>query len=653
MRFTRGLTARAETSEAIRRGVERLVASQGTDGAWTGRYGGPMFLLPMAVAAYHVAGRDLPAARRAAMRAYLERTRRGDGSYGLHEEGAGCLFTTSLCYVALRLLGARPDDPGMGATRRWIREQGSPLASASWGKFVLCLLGLYSWDGIHPILPELWLLPRSAPFHPGRFWCHCRQVYLPMAWLYGRRATAPLDDRLRELRAELYDRPYDEIDFGAHRDTVAACDALVPTSSLLRLVNAGMDLYERARSAALRRRALGTLLDHIEHEDRATSFIRLGPVNAVLNTIVAHERDPGGPDERRSFEALEGYFFEDPDGGVLMNGYNSTALWDTALATQTLLATPVADELHATLERAHGFIRDNQVLDDVPEHDRYFRHPSRGGWPFSDRAHGWPITDCTALGLLCAIELEGRVTSPVPEALMRDAVSLILSFQNDDGGWASYERRRGGAWLERLNPSQVFADIMVDASYVECTSACVQGLAAARQRFLTFRGSEVSRAIQRGEAFLRSRQRPDGSWEGAWGVCFTYATWFGVWGLVAGGAGPADPALRRACEFLVAHQGADGGWGEDGESCQAGEWVPHRESQAVNTAWALLALARAGRGETEPARRGARFLLDRQAADGSWPREALKGVFNRTTLIDYDNYRLYFPVWALAELPAR
>ena len=26
--------------------------------------------------------------------------------------------------------------------------------------------------------------------HPGRFWCHCRMVYLPMSYIYGRRGTA-------------------------------------------------------------------------------------------------------------------------------------------------------------------------------------------------------------------------------------------------------------------------------------------------------------------------------------------------------------------------------------------------------------------------------------------------------------------------------
>ena len=42
-------------------------------------------------------------------------------------------------------------------------------------------------------------------------------------------------------------------------------------------------------------------------------------------------------------------------------------------------------------------------------------------------------------------------------------------------------------------------------------------------------------------------------------------------------------------------------------------------------------------------------LLKRQAADGSWPRESMVGVFNRTCLINYDNYRHYFPLWAVAE----
>ena len=273
--------------------------------------------------------------------------------------------------------------------------------------------------------------------------------------------------------------------------------------------------------------------------------------------------------------------------------------------------------------------------------------------PQGDRAHGWPITDCTAEGFRCAVGLAPLVDDPIPNEHLRDCVELILGWQNRDGGWASYERRRGGAWLEALNPSQVFRDIMVDYSYVECSSACVQALARARQVFLERRlARRIDRAIRRGVSFLRRTQRPDGGWRGSWGVCFTYGTWFAVWGLRAAGLPPSAPEIRRACGFLLSHQNGDGGWGESYRSCLEDRWVDHDESQVVNTAWALMTLARGGLADSLPATRAARFLLTHQRDDGGWPRQSLSGVFNGTTLINYDNYRRYFPVWALATLRA-
>jgi lanosterol synthase len=226
-------------------------------------------------------------------------------------------------------------------------------------------------------------------------------------------------------------------------------------------------------------------------------------------------------------------------------------------------------------------------------------------------------------------------------------VDLLLSLQNADGGWATYERQRGGQWLERLNPSQVFGRIMVDYSYVECTSACLHGLDRAREHLAPRQRAPVARAIHRGDAFLRREQRRDGSFEGSWAVCFTYGTWFGVRGLRAAGADPLDPAVDRACAFLLAHQREDGGWGEHYRSCLERRYVEHAESQVVNTAWALLGLGLGGRGLEPSALRGAAYLCGQQADDGGWPKQSLSGIFNRTALIDYDNYRRYFPIWAL------
>ncbi|MGB8298445.1 MAG: terpene cyclase/mutase family protein [Polyangia bacterium] len=643
---------------AVARGLDFLASQQEADGAWRGDYGGPMFLLPMYVAARHIGQRPIEPRRRDGMLAYLSANQQRDGSFGLHVEGSGCQFTTVLCYVAFRLLGLPPDDERVARARAFIHAHGTALACASWGKFTLALLNLYEYDGLQPVLPELWLLPASLPFHPSRLWCHCRQVYLPMAHLYGMKARMPADELMHALRREIYDRPYDSIRFAEHRNTIAPSDVYEPASAALKALNFFTGLYERMHARALRERSLTRLLDHIEYEDRATQFIRIGPVNAVLNTLVHHFQSPNSEVTERSFATLEGYLWDGHDG-TKMNGYNSTALWDTAFAAQAMLEAPVGTAPRETLQRAHAFVANNQVLEDLPDHRRYYRHQCRGGWPFSDRAHGWPITDCTAEGLTASLMLEHAGLPALPEERILDAVKLLLTWQNRDGGWATYEKQRGGRWLDRLNPAHVFGDIMVDHSYAECTAAALHSLALC-QRYFAARPDRANddlvqrragTAIRRGERFLRNCQRADGSWEGSWGVCFTYGTWFGVRGLLAAGAQSHDAALQRACQFLFQQQNADGGWGESGDSCRERRYLTSA-SHAVNTAWALLTLVMAGEAHDPRCERAAGFLVTTQLDNGDWPRQTLSGVFNKTALINYENYRRIFPVWALARFAA-
>lgn len=639
---------------SIERGLQNLLRLQDPDGAWPGDYGGPMFLLPMYIALCHAAGRTPP--RREGMLRYLFAVQRADGSFGLSAQDAtapldaahSSMFCTALGYVALRILGADADDPRVARMRSWIRERGGPLGAAPWGKFTLCLLGLYDWRGIAPILPELWLLPRSAPFHPGKLWCHCRQVYLPMAWLYGSRASCAPDPLIEQLRSELYPTAYDRIDWPAQRERIAEEDGYRRPSRLLTVANRTMARFDARHSRRVRARALRAVHAHIVYEDEVTSYVDIGPVNKVLNTFV-HLFGQDTERFERAFAACEQYLFDGHDG-TKMQSYNSSKLWDTAFALQAIDAAhsiaPATDVGLAT-ERSYGYVRDNQILDDVPEHARFFRHRSRGGWPFSNRAHGWPITDCTAEALHVALQLETRVQSTrISEKLLRDAASLLLSWQNPDGGFATYETKRGGDALELLNPSQVFGDIMVDYSYVECTAAVMRGLRAFSERF--GESVAIATAMRRAEAFVRKMQRADGSFEGSWAVCFTYGTWFGVSGLRAAGADPGDPAIVRACEFLASKQRADGGFGEHGDSCRERRWVEAEQGQVVQTAWALSTFVRAERCPRE-AERAAKFLQQRQREDGSYPREPMVGVFNKTCLIDYDNYRHYFPLWALAE----
>ena len=59
------------------------------------------------------------------------------------------------------------------------------------------------------------------------------------------------------------------------------------------------------------------------------------------------------------------------------------------------------------------------------------------------------------------------------------------------------------------------------------------------------------------------------------------------------------------------------------------------------------------RSQGPSCRRGARFLLDTQEAEGTWPKQDMAGVFFRTALLDYVLYRQYFPLHALGPYERR
>jgi len=632
--------------DAIKKGIKYLASIQTERGSWQGDYGGALFLLPMYVCTCYIIGLTIDPHTKNRIITYFKNVQNSDGGFGLHTESTSYAFTTVLGYVTLRILGLSPGDRVVQRVLTWIGNHGGAVALPSWGKFILTLMNLYKYEGLNPVLAELWLLPSRLPFHPGRLWCHSRVVYLPMAYLYARKAQIQLTPLLESIRDELYRGDYDKIDFSGHRNSVEKTDLYVSHSPLLKAINSAMACYERLSPAFLRKRALEVVLDHVRHEEFTTGSICIGPVNKMLNAIALFFENPESFEMRESRKKLPLYLFDARDG-TGMNGYSSTELWDTAFSIQAIMSTPYYRKNITTLKNAYRFLKENQIPDDVPQWKRYYRHRSKGGWPFGEKTVGWPTSDCTAEGLKAALLLENMMENPIEEARLKDAVELILSLQNQDGGWATYEKRRGSVLLELLNPSEVFSDVMVEHSCVECTSACMQALSAYSRRFGKLHTVKIKNAMDKGTKFILQRQRPDGSWEGSWGICFTYGTWFGVWGLLAAGKQCNDPAIVRACRFLLGKQMEDGGWSEHWSSCTKRRYVHDRCGHVVMTSWSLLTLMKAEFPARRAIRKGIEFLKDRQLSNGDWPREAMPGVFNKTCALNYDLYRRYFPIWAL------
>jgi len=170
-----------------------LCSLQREDGSVAGEVvWSPVITAQYVLTAYMI-GQPIESQRQARFLRYFRQTQTADSGWGLHPESRGYVFVTALVYVALRLLGLSAADPLCLQVRLWLRDHGGVESIPSWGKLWLAMMNLYGYEGINPVLPEAWLLPRALPLHPAQLYCHTRLIYLGFSYLYAvrfRRATS-------------------------------------------------------------------------------------------------------------------------------------------------------------------------------------------------------------------------------------------------------------------------------------------------------------------------------------------------------------------------------------------------------------------------------------------------------------------------------
>lgn len=677
-------TSALATSTALDRAVRRLIELRGlerqspTDGAdhWEGEdVWNPMLAAQYAIA-MHVMERPLSPERRRLLVQQLRAEQLPNGGWGLHPHGGESLFVTTLVYVAARMLGVSADDPMLAFARELFRKE-DVRAIASWGKAWLSIANLYGWEGVNAVPPEAWLMPTSSPLHPANYYCHTRLIYMGMASVYGLKLRARRTPLVDELRQELYAFhakddgrggrvvDYETIDFAGAKALLREKDLWAPPSAYLSAMYRAVNLFEAAQKqlglGGLRRRCLSAIRERMRWELRSTDYTCLSPVNGLLFALTLHAWDRNDPDVAKQIARFEGWLWEDERDGTRVAGARS-ATWDSSFALQALSAArpllrrdtqQACDEAIVT---GLGWLRTQQIqappIDDADTYRANYRLDPTGGFCFAGVWHGWPVSDCTAEALCAFLDAPSELHDADPRVI-EAGVRFLLQCQNPDGGFGSYESRKQLFTLEWMNPAEMFGDSMTELSYVECTASNLVALCQVRERFssmLRDRGmlAQVDRAIARAQKRLRETQKPDGSWPGAWGICFVYGTMFGVRGLMAAGASPNDPAIQKACEFVRSHQRADGSWGEHWKSCLEDHYEELGHGHVTQTAWALLTLLEAQDPNEDAIRRGSAWLASTQLPNGDFPVQEFAGVFFRTALIEYRLYRRLFPVWALA-----
>lgn len=650
---SRGRPSMADVESAVLDGIKHMESIQWEKGCVVGE----VVWCPMLTAQYvmtaYMTERRIPEERKERFKKHFDAWRLEDGSWGMHAESPGYVFVTTLVYIALRIMGVDAEDPRCTKAKEWIDDHGGVLAIPSWGKAWLAMMNLYSWKGVTAMIPELWLQPDSSPFHPRRMYCHTRMIYLGLSYLFGVKFQMEENAFIRELRKELYHGPFKSIDFPAHKYDLADSDVFEYPHPILKAAYEVCGAYDERHPKPIRRLALDRCLQHIEHHQRDSRFAAISPVNGLLNTLALYHAEH--PDFEESFKGVDYWSWSDEEEGERFNGAHSHT-WDTAFTVQGVCEGPFADKASKLLRNAARYFKNAQMTEEVDERERFYRDQRRGGFCFSDEHHRWPVSDCAAEALSALAHLESHVSRqmlPGPE-MLAEAVRFILTRQNPDGGWGSYERRRGGMFLEMLNPSEMFGNCMVEHSYVECTASCMVALKHGLDKFGGYLSEneirKVEKAIRRGAKLLEKTQTKEGCWPGFWGVNYVYGTLFGVMGLLASGTPATDKKIRRACDWLLSVRLPDGGWGESYRGCVEERYIPHEQSQVIMTSWALMALLKAGAYEGKARRaidEAAALLISRQEEDGSWPKEGVGGVFFNTAMHHYCLYKDEFTIWAL------
>ncbi len=695
-------------ARALHAAVEALFSKQRPDGHWCAELEGDSILSSEYLLMKAILGQRTPgdaewseklddAARLEKMCAYLRWLQRPDGTWGQYPGAQADLSACVKAYFALKIFGDDSRAPHMQRAREAILSRGGAERLNTFSMFYLACLGQVEWTACPAIPPEIVFLPRWFPFHMDKVAAWTRTMILPLALCTALRPVRALPDHLGI--PELF------VDERGKRTLNQPWDAREPASwtNFFLSIDRGLKWAHHLGGSPIRGGAIRAAREWIVARMTSRTTDGLGaifPPMVYIQVALQALGDARHSPVRATAEKELDRFIVERDDHIRIQPCFSP-VWDTGIALYALTEAGRDCRNDARIRRCCEWLLDREVnmvgdwVRNLRPRDRasFESAPAAGehkpwaAWAFEYRNDWYPDVDDTAMvakALRRAAEgFAGRAGASVEStshAAASDAaaraVRWIRAMQNDDGGWAAFDRTRDRPWMEEIP----FADhnAMQDPSCPDITGRTVEAL-------ITCGVDREDSMIRSAVNYILRSQRDDGSWIGRWGVNYLYGTWQAAGGLHAAGEDMSRPALARTLAWLRRMQNPDGGFGETADSYIDPALKGRGPSTASQTSWGALTLmyltsprdhaisrairwlcdhqlsadapasaqpaplrdaAPGGFIEAHPAPRG-NHLLDEPA--GSWREPWFTGTgFPKVFYLRYHLYRHYFPVMALA-----
>lgn len=368
--------------------------------------------------------------------------------------------------------------------------------------------------------------------------------------------------------------------------------------------------------------------NHIEPDGTLLSY-GLTTIFMVYG-LLSEGFDQSSPIIQNALKGLMKMFYE-VDGTLHLQNSPSTT-WDTSLILYTLLEAGVPNTNAHILKGARFLLTQQQnKYGDWSVHNP---DATPGGWGFSIGNTQHPDLDDTQVALRTIAQYCSIPTTYYSS--YEKGLAWLLSMQNDDGGWAAFEKNTNRYLIGSL-PIKHAKDALIDPSTPDITGRTLEFLG-------NHHGFDLSHlSIKKGVSWLLANQESDGSWYGRWGVCYLYGTWAAVTGLIACGVHPDVKEIQQAKNWLLSIQNEDGGWGESCKSNSKRKYVSLNKSTPSQTAWALNTLTAISDQPDLCMKRAVTWLLSKQEG-ASYPTGAgLPDAF-------YIQYHSYDKIWPLLSL---